>query len=74
MIADVTSSGYRPAGLARDKNTAKLVNVLPAECPQDAYKVVANTATPTVLSPSNLTWTEKREAVVMTVPYNVKPQ
>ena len=76
MIAtDATCSGLQIlAGLARDKNTAKLVNVLPAECPQDAYKVVANTATPYCpksIQPYMDRKTVKR--VVMTVPYNAKP-
>ena len=76
MIAtDATCSGLQIlAGLARDKSTAKLVNVLPAECPQDAYKVVANTATPYCpksIQPYMDRKTVKR--VVMTVPYNAKP-
>lgn len=76
MIAcDATCSGLQIlAGLARDKNTAKLVNVLPSDRPQDAYKVVAETATPYVpksIQPYMDRKTVKR--VVMTVPYNAKP-
>ena len=76
MIAtDATCSGLQIlAGLARDKNTAKLVNVLPSDRPQDAYKVVANTATPYCpksIQPYMDRKTVKR--VVMTVPYNAKP-
>jgi DNA-directed RNA polymerase len=76
MIAtDATCSGLQIlAGLARDKNTAKLVNVLPSDRPQDAYKVVANTAAPYVpksIQPYMDRKTVKR--VVMTVPYNAKP-
>ena len=76
MIAtDATCSGLQIlAGLARDKNTAKLVNVLPSDKPQDAYKVVANTAAPYVpksIQPYMDRKTVKR--VVMTVPYNAKP-
>ena len=76
MIAtDATCSGLQIlAGLARDKNTAKLVNVLPSDRPQDAYKVVAQTATPYVpksIQPYMDRKTVKR--VVMTVPYNAKP-
>ena len=76
MIAtDATCSGLQIlAGLARDKNTAKLVNVLPSDRPQDAYKVVAQAATPYVpksIQPYMDRKTVKR--VVMTVPYNAKP-
>ena len=76
MIAtDATCSGLQIlAGLARDRNTAKLVNVLPSDRPQDAYKVVANTATPYCpksIQPHMDRKTVKR--VVMTVPYNAKP-
>jgi DNA-directed RNA polymerase len=76
MIAtDATCSGLQIlAGLARDKNTAKLVNVLPSDRPQDAYKVVANVASPHCpksIRPYMDRKTVKR--VVMTVPYNAKP-
>ena len=76
MIAtDATCSGLQIlAGLARDRNTAKLVNVLPSDRPQDAYKVVAQAATPYVpksIQPYMDRKTVKR--VVMTVPYNAKP-
>jgi DNA-directed RNA polymerase len=76
MIAtDATCSGLQIlAGLARDRNTAQLVNVLPSDRPQDAYKVVAQTATPYCpksIQPYMDRKTVKR--VVMTVPYNAKP-
>ena len=76
MVAtDATCSGLQIlAGLARDRNTAKLVNVLPSDRPQDAYKVVAQTAIPYVpksIQPYMDRKTVKR--VVMTVPYNAKP-
>ena len=76
MIAtDATCSGLQIlAGLARDRNTAKLVNVLPSDRPQDAYKVVAQAAAPYVpksIQPYMDRKTVKR--VVMTVPYNAKP-
>ena len=76
MIAtDATCSGLQIlAGLARDKNTAQLVNVLPSDQPQDAYKVVAEAATPSCpasIQPYMDRKTVKR--VVMTVPYNAKP-
>jgi len=75
VATDATCSGLQIlAGLARDKNTAKLVNVLPSERPQDAYKVVAQTAIPYCpksIQPHMDRKTVKR--VVMTVPYNAKP-
>jgi DNA-directed RNA polymerase len=76
MVAtDATCSGLQIlAGLARDRNTARLVNVLPGDKPQDAYKVVAEEATPDCpasIQPHMDRKTVKR--VVMTVPYNAKP-
>ena len=75
LHTDATCSGLQIlAGLARDASTAKLVNVLPSDKPQDAYKVVAETAKPNVpdvIKPYMDRKTVKR--VVMTVPYNAKP-
>ena len=75
VATDATCSGLQIlAGLARDASTAKLVNVLPSDKPQDAYKVVAQQATPNVpdsIKPYMDRKTVKR--VVMTVPYNAKP-
>ena len=76
MVAtDATCSGLHIlAGLARDASTARLVNVLPSDKPQDAYKVVAEAATPhcpASIRPYMDRKTVKR--VVMTVPYNAKP-
>ena len=75
IAVDATCSGLQIlAGLARDKSTAELVNVFPSDKPQDAYKVVAEHATPkcpTSIRPFMDRKTVKR--VVMTVPYNAKP-
>ena len=75
VATDATCSGLQIlAGLAKDASTAKLVNVLPSDKPQDAYKVVAEQATPNVpdcIKPYMDRKTVKR--VVMTVPYNAKP-
>jgi DNA-directed RNA polymerase len=75
VAVDATCSGLQIlAGLARDKNTAKLVNVFPSEQPQDAYKVVAEHATPNC--PVSIRPFMDRKVVkrvVMTVPYNAKP-
>jgi DNA-directed RNA polymerase len=76
MVAtDATCSGLQIlAGLARDKSTARLVNVLPGDKPADAYKVVAEAAKPNC--PERLQPHMDRKIckrVVMTVPYNAKP-
>ena len=76
MVAtDATCSGLQIlAGLARDKSTARLVNVLPGTEPQDAYKVVSEVATPNC--PKSIQPYMDRKVVkrvVMTVPYNAKP-
>jgi DNA-directed RNA polymerase len=75
VAVDATCSGLQIlAGLARDKNTAKLVNVFPSSKPQDAYKVVAEHAAPNC--PSSIRPHMDRKVVkrvVMTVPYNAKP-
>ena len=75
VAVDATCSGLQIlAGLARDKSTATLVNVIPSERPQDAYKVIADEAKPNVpvhLQPYMDRKTTKR--TVMTVPYNAKP-
>jgi len=76
MVAtDATCSGLQIlAGLARDKSTARLVNVLPSDKPQDAYKVVSEKATP--YCPESIQPYMDRKVVkrvVMTVPYNAKP-
>ena len=75
VATDATCSGLQIlAGLARDRSTAQLVNVLPSDRPQDAYKVVAEQAKPQCpksIRPYMDRKTVKR--VVMTVPYNAKP-
>lgn len=75
VATDATCSGLQIlAGLARDKSTAKLVNVIPSAEPQDAYKVVAEAARPEC--PERLQPhmdRKKTKRVVMTVPYNAKP-
>ena len=76
MVAtDATCSGLQIlAGLARDKSTAKLVNVVPGKKPQDAYKVIAEQAKPDV--PESIQPFMDRKVTkrtVMTIPYNAKP-
>ena len=75
VAVDATCSGLQIlAGLAKDASTARLVNVLPSDRPQDAYKVIAEVAKPNcpaVIRPHMDRKTTKR--TVMTVPYNAKP-
>merc|ERR1712167_33516 len=75
VACDATCSGLQIlAGLARDRKTAQLVNVLPSERPQDAYKVVAESAKPNC--PVHIQKVMDRKTVkrtVMTIPYNAKP-
>ena len=75
VAIDATCSGLQIlAGLAKDKSTAQLVNVLPSDKPQDAYKVIAETSKPNI--PDNVVphWDRKcTKRTVMTIPYNAKP-
>jgi len=75
VATDATCSGLQIlAGLARDKSTAELVNVLPSDRPQDAYQVVADTARANC--PDSIKDILDRKCVkrtVMTIPYNAKP-
>ena len=75
VATDATCSGLQIlAGLARDRKSAQLVNVLPSERPQDAYKVIAEDTKPHIprrLQPYMDRKVTKR--TVMTIPYNAKP-
>jgi DNA-directed RNA polymerase len=75
IAVDATCSGVQIlAGLARDASAAQLVNVLPGDKPQDAYKAVADVAMPNIpvrLQPYTDRKVTKR--TVMTLPYNSKP-
>ncbi len=75
VATDATCSGLQIlAGLARDRKTAQLVNVLPSERPQDAYKVVAEESKSSC--PIHIQQVMDRKVVkrtVMTIPYNAKP-
>ena len=75
VAIDATCSGLQIlAGLAKDKSTAKLVNVLPSDKPQDAYKVVAETSKPNIPERLRSHWDRKKtKRTVMTIPYNAKP-
>ena len=75
VAIDATCSGLQIlAGLAKDKSTAKLVNVLPSDKPQDAYKVIAETSKPNIPEKLRPNWDRKcTKRTVMTIPYNAKP-
>ena len=75
IAVDATCSGLQIlAGLARDASTAKLVNVLPSDKPQDAYKVIAEASKPNIPECLHAVWDRKcTKRTVMTVPYNAKP-
>ena len=75
IAVDATCSGLQIlAGLARDASTAKLVNVLPSDKPQDAYKVIADASKPNIPECLHDVWDRKcTKRTVMTVPYNAKP-
>tara|TARA_Y100000739_G_scaffold225176_1_gene230718 strand:- start:398 stop:2746 length:2349 start_codon:yes stop_codon:yes gene_type:complete len=73
MVAvDATCSGLQIlAGMAADKSTAELVNVVPSAKPSDAYKAVADKAKeflPDYMHP----WMNRSvcKRTVMTIPYN----
>ena len=74
VATDATCSGLQIlAGLARDQSTAQLVNVVPADTPQDAYKAIAELAKPQC--PEE--WREHvdrsvSKRLVMTIPYSAK--
>jgi len=75
IAVDATCSGLQIlAGLARDASTAQLVNVLPGDKPQDAYKVIAEEAKPNIPD-SVKPYCDRKltKRTVMTVPYNAKP-
>ena len=75
VATDATCSGLQIlAGLARDKSTACLVNVVPSDKPQDAYQVIADTSLPNIPERLKPYWDRKKtKRTVMTIPYNAKP-
>ena len=74
VATDATCSGLQIlAGLARDKKTAQLVNVLPSDRPQDAYAVIAKKSMPNIPEVLWQVWDRKCvKRTVMTIPYNAK--
>ena len=74
VATDATCSGLQIlAGLCRDKSTARLVNVLPSDRPQDAYKTVAEALKPRIKEHLRQYFNRKIvKRCVMTIPYNAK--
>jgi len=77
VATDATCSGLQIlAGLARDKSTAQLVNVLPSKTsdkPQDAYAEIAGKSMPSIPEVLRTIWDRKCvKRTVMTIPYNAK--
>jgi DNA-directed RNA polymerase len=75
VATDATCSGLQIlAGLARDKSTACLVNVVPSDKPQDAYQVIADVSRPNIPKRLRPYWDRKKtKRTTMTIPYNAKP-
>ena len=75
VATDATCSGLQIlAGLARDKSTACLVNVMPSDKPQDAYQVIADKSIKNIPKRLRPYWDRKKtKRCVMTIPYNAKP-
>ena len=75
VATDATCSGLQIlAGLARDKSTARLVNVIPSDKPQDAYQVIADKSRSHIPERLRPYWDRKKtKRCVMTIPYNAKP-
>ena len=75
VATDATCSGLQIlAGLARDKSTACLVNVMPSDKPQDAYAVIAEESMNDIPERLRPYWDRKKtKRCVMTIPYNAKP-
>lgn len=75
VAIDATASGLQVlAGLCRCKNTAELVNVVPSDKPQDAYKVIADACIESVPDRIKPFWDRKcTKRTCLTIPYNAKP-
>ena len=75
VAIDATASGLQVlAGLCRCKTTAELVNVVPSERPQDAYKVIADACIDSIPERVKPVWDRKcTKRTCLTIPYNAKP-
>ena len=75
VAVDATCSGLQIlAGLAKDASTARMVNVLGSEKPQDAYATIASRSMEAIPERLRPYWDRKAtKRCVMTIPYNAKP-
>ena len=75
VAVDATCSGLQIlAGLAKDASTARMVNVIGSEKPQDAYATIASKSMDAIPDRLKPHWDRKvTKRCVMTIPYNAKP-
>ena len=75
VAVDATCSGLQIlAGLAKDASTARMVNVIGSEKPQDAYATIAAKSMDAIPDRLKPHWDRKvTKRCVMTIPYNAKP-
>ena len=75
VAVDATCSGLQIlAGLAKDASTARMVNVLGSEKPQDAYATIASRSMEAIPERLRPYWDRKTtKRSVMVIPYNAKP-
>ena len=75
VAVDATCSGLQIlAGLAKDASTARMVNVIGSDKPQDAYATIASRSIDAIPDRLKPHWDRKvTKRCVMTIPYNAKP-
>ena len=75
IAVDATCSGLQIlAGLSKDASTARMVNVIGSDRPQDAYAVVAEHSMDKIPERLRPYWDRKTtKRCVMVIPYNAKP-
>ena len=75
VAVDATCSGLQIlAGLAKDASTARMVNVIGSNKPQDAYATIASRSVEAIPDRLKPYWDRKvTKRCVMTIPYNAKP-
>ena len=75
VAVDATCSGLQIlAGLAKDASTARMVNVIGSNKPQDAYATIASRSIEAIPDRLKPHWDRKvTKRCVMTIPYNAKP-
>ena len=75
VAVDATCSGLQIlAGLSKDASTARMVNVIGSNKPQDAYATIASHSMDAIPDRLKPYWDRKvTKRCVMTIPYNAKP-